>query len=176
MDENEAEKASTEKVSAELKKELLRAMFVVKNLNFRGMGHQRFGMGFIRHDVKTRELGLNMPAFVMLKQLQEREDKGETGGAWLTEMRDYLCVSKAAVSQMLGTLEHRGLVTREPDPDNRRTVIVRLTAEGRETIERFERGFDSYIGMMVDRFGEKDTKEIIRLIYKFAEIVEEIKE
>ena len=120
------------------------------------------------------KIDMNMPAFALLKQLQVREEKGETGGAWISEMKDYLCVSKAAVSQMLGSLEKRGLVTRAPDPENRRTIIVKLTDQGRELIEQYERSFDNYIGMLAERFGESDTREIIRLIYKFADISEEI--
>jgi len=143
-----------------LKSELLHALFMLRNLNA-----QRF---------RRWKIDMNMPAFALLKQLQVREDKGETGGAWISEMKDYLCVSKAAVSQMLSSLEKRGLVTREPDPENRRTIIVKLTVQGRETIEQYERSFDNYIGMLAERFGESDTREIIRLIYKFADISEEL--
>jgi len=143
-----------------LKSELLHALFLLKNLNY-----QRF---------RRWKIDMNMPAFAFLKQLQVREDKGEIGGAWISEMKDYLCVSKAAVSQMLGSLEKRGLVTREPDPENRRTIIVKLTEAGRETIDQYDRSFDNFIGILAERFGESDTREIIRLIHKFAEISEEI--
>jgi DNA-binding MarR family transcriptional regulator len=143
-----------------LKSELLHALFMLKNLNYQRFRRWRFDM--------------NLPAFALLKQLQAREAKGETGGAWISEMKEYLCVSKAAVSQMLGSLEKRGLITREPDPENRRTIIVKMTDAGRETIEQYERSFDNFIGMLVERFGEKDTREIIRLICKFAEISEEL--
>lgn len=147
------------KVNEDLKKDLLHALFVLRNMSYQRIKQWRFDM--------------NMPAFAMLKQLQAREEKGVSGGAWLSEMTEYLCVSKAAVSQMLGTLEKRGLVTREPDPGNRRTVIVKLTPSGSETIEQYERSFDTFIGMLVERFGREDTSEIIRLIYKFAEITKE---
>ena len=165
----------TANMNTELKGELLHALFVLKNLHFHKLGQKKFGFGGPwRRDVHEGGLDMNMPGFAMLKQLQQREERGESGGAWLSEMSDYLCVSKAAVSQTLGMLEGRGLVTRETDPENRRTIIVRLTAEGKETIERFERGFDSYIGLLIERFGEDDTREITRLIYKFAGIVEDI--
>ena len=153
------DKESDSKISEDLKKELLHALFVFRNLN-----HNKF---------KQWKSKINMPAFAFLKQLEMREEKGETGGAWLSGMKDYLCVSKAAVSQMLNSLEKHGLVTREMDPKNRRVVIVKLTEAGREKIEEYERIFNDFIGVLVDRFGEKDTKEIIRLIYKFAEITEE---
>ena len=169
---------STETIimNPELKGELLHALFALKNLHFHRLGQSEFGIGGIsrRKCTYAGELGLNIPEFALLKQLKLREERGETGGAWLAGIGEYLRVSKAAVSQMLGALEKRGLITREPDPDNRRTIIVRLTEKGNEMICDFEREFDSYLAMLIDRFGEKDTREIIRLIYKFMEIVETI--
>ena len=174
----------TEKANVELKGELMHALFVLRSLNFHKFGQGKFGIagaswrhahGHAHPHPHACENDLNMPSFALLKQLQMREEKGESGGAWLSEMREYLQVSKAAISQMLGALEKRGLVTREPDPENRRTIIVKLTDAGKETIEHFERVFDNHIGLMVERFGEKDTREIIRIIYKFADIMEELR-
>lgn len=45
-------------------------------------------------------------------------------------------VTAAAVSQRLNKLEGRGLVTRRIDSENRRAIIVTLTAEGYELISR----------------------------------------
>jgi len=160
----------------ELKSELLHALFALKNLHFHRLGQSEFGIGGVsrRKCDPTGELGLNIPEFALMKQLKLREERGENGGAWLSGMGDYLRVSKAAVSQMLGALERRDLLTREPDPGNRRTIIVNLTEKGNELINDFEREFDNYLVMLIERFGEKDTREIIRLIYKFMEIIEAI--
>ena len=160
----------------ELKSELLHALFELKNLNLHKLGQQEFGVGGVsrKRCIAEGRHGLNIPEFAMLRQLKLREEKGESGGAWLSEMGEYLRVSKAAVSQMLGTLEKRGLVTREPDPNNRRTILVNLTETGREMIDGFERDFDTYLVVLIERFGEKDTREIIRLIYKFSDIIETI--
>ena len=158
----------------ELKSELLHALFALKNLHFHRLGQSEFGMGGVprRKCVAPGDPGLNIPEFALLKQLKLREERGESGGAWLTGMGEYLRVSKAAVSQMLGALEGRGLITRAPDPSNRRTIIVELTGKGIELIDEFEREFDRYLVLIIERFGEKDTREIIRLIYKFMEIIE----
>ena len=167
---------STIITNPELKSELLHALFALKNLHFHRVGQSEFGIGGVsrRRCDPPGELGLNIPEFALLKQLKLREERGESGGAWLSGMGEYLRVSKAAVSQMLGALERRGLVTREPDPENRRTIIVHLTEKGNELIRDFEREFDVYLIMLIERFGEKDTREIIRLIYKFMEIIETI--
>src|SRR6266581_1180639 len=39
-------------------------------------------------------------------------------------------VRPPTVTKLVGTLEQRGLVTREPDPDDKRVVRVRATARG----------------------------------------------
>ena len=182
----DGEKAGTKtgaKTNPELKGEFLKALFMLKNIHFhqQRFGQRKFrfgGLAYKRDGVKG-DLGdpdLNMPEFALMSQLKERENAGESGGAWLTEMREYLRVSKAAVSQMLGGLERRGFITREIDPENRRTIIVRLTGTGRDMLELYERRFDDQIGTLIDRFGEKDTREIIRLIYRFADIIEGLQE
>jgi len=162
-----------EKTKEELKDELMHALFMLRNIHFQQLGGRKTGGGLCR-DMAASEFGLSMPAFALLKQVQLREKKGEPGGAWLTEISDFLCISKAAVSQMLGSLETRALITREIDPGNRRTIIVKLTKEGEKMIERFEQKFDSYTEMVIDRVGREDTQEMIRLIYKLADIIREI--
>jgi DNA-binding MarR family transcriptional regulator len=42
-------------------------------------------------------------------------------------------VTKQALSQQVAYLEKHGYVTVEPDPDDQRAKVVRLTARGRET-------------------------------------------
>ena len=158
----------------ELKNELMQALFMLRNLHFQRFDGRKYGVGnAIKRDMMRSELGVSMPAFALLKQLQDREERGETGGAWLSEMKDYLCVSKAAVSQMLGNLEARGFITRNTDPENRRTIIVKLTVEGREVIKRFECRLDSYIILLIEKLGENDMREMIRLIYRLADITKE---
>ena len=46
-----------------------------------------------------------------------------------------LMLSSAAVTSRVDRLERRGLVSRLPDPDDRRGVIVELTDRGRELVD-----------------------------------------
>lgn len=110
-----------------------------------------------------------------MKHMLARDEQGKNSGRWLAEVRDYLHISKAAVSQMLSSLEKKGLITREPDPENRRTIIVNLTDEGRAAIDAIEHRFDKHIRAVIERVGEDDTREIIRLIYKFVEAMRDVR-
>lgn len=52
-----------------------------------------------------------------------------------TVIAERLLVTTASVTSLLDTLERRGLVTRSPDPDDRRKVLVALTSHGRRAVD-----------------------------------------
>jgi DNA-binding MarR family transcriptional regulator len=52
-----------------------------------------------------------------------------------TVIAERLLVTTASVTSLLDTLERRGLVTRSPDPKDRRKVLVALTSHGRRAVD-----------------------------------------
>ena len=54
-----------------------------------------------------------------------------------TVIAERLLVTTASVTSLLDTLERRSLVTRSPDPDDRRKVLVALTSDGRRAVDEF---------------------------------------
>lgn len=70
-----------------------------------------------------------------------------------TQVADELQITKQAVALLAGHLEENGYITREPDPDDGRVRVIRLTPEGRRvetTIHRHarlaERRIESILG------------------------------
>jgi DNA-binding MarR family transcriptional regulator len=55
-----------------------------------------------------------------------------TGGCSLGELAERRGVSLPTMSKMATSLVEKGLITREPDPGNRRAVIIKLTEAGDE--------------------------------------------
>jgi DNA-binding MarR family transcriptional regulator len=85
-------------------------------------------------------------------------------------MHETLAVSKPAISQMLASLEKRGYIRRETDTGNRRKIIITLTPKGRETVDKVKQSMDSLISHVITRFGEEDTRHLIRLLTRFQSI------
>lgn len=54
-----------------------------------------------------------------------------------TAIAQRLIVTTASVTSLLDTLERRGLVKREPDPTDRRRLLVQITVEGAALVDRF---------------------------------------
>jgi DNA-binding MarR family transcriptional regulator len=75
--------------------------------------------------------GLTRPSFQVLVALLRAD------GHRLTqrELSRIVRRTSGTISMRLARLEEAGLVTREPDPDDRRGVIVTLTDEGRRRVE-----------------------------------------
>lgn len=76
--------------------------------------------------------GLNGGEFDVLATLRRA---GGSRGLTPTELYRSMMLSSAAMTNRIDRLEERGLVARGPDPDDRRGVRIRLTAEGLELIE-----------------------------------------
>lgn len=65
------------------------------------------------------------------------------------ELGESLLLSSGAMTNRLDGLEAAGLVTREPDPDDRRALIVRLTPAGvRKIHEAVNAGIDNEIAVI----------------------------
>lgn len=60
-------------------------------------------------------------------------------GISITELADRLGMTKQGCGQFATGMVELGLLRSDPDPADRRTRVVRLTAAGRRTIRRFER-------------------------------------
>jgi DNA-binding MarR family transcriptional regulator len=81
---------------------------------------------------------LTRPSFQVLSALRDAEGEALTQRDLMSSVRR----TSGTVSVRLARLERAGLVTREPDAEDRRTVTVTLTERGREWIEAARPAYD----------------------------------
>lgn len=134
------------------KNDFLHSLFVLKSL----LGAE-FGK-----DTKAKNATISMPEYVLMKKVFESLD----GNVNLTEVREYLSITKAAVSQILSSLEKRGLLIRNTDPSNRRNLILTLTFAGKAVLEEKDMEVDTRIGEIIRALGEDEAKQLTYLITK----------
>lgn len=75
-----------------------------------------------------------------------------------------LHVSRSRITAALSTLRKKGYVTMEMSRNDRRRMLVTLTAEGESFIKEKQDRVQSYFDTLVEGLGEKNVKELIRLI------------
>lgn len=84
----------------------------------------------LEHAVEA--FGLNKGEFKVLITLRQNNDDFTMSPG---ELGDELLLSSGAMTNRLDRLEMARLIEREPDPDDRRALIVRLTTDGLQKID-----------------------------------------
>jgi DNA-binding MarR family transcriptional regulator len=116
---------------------------------------------------------MDLTALFMMESLAKNKVNSD-GNVHLHELQNMLHISKAAVSQIAGNLEKKGYLAREINKENRRKLTITLTPKGREALRQAEKEFDEILSTFFAKLGEHDSKEMVRLFARFADIAEEL--
>lgn len=121
------------------------------------------------------ELGLNMGELFVLQRIK-RDMPCSGSDIAAGEVHEHPHFTKPAVSQMLNSLEKKGYVHREIDKNDRRRIVVTLTEAGSRALGRGLSYMDDRMERTISRFGEDDTRRLIELLNRLADISEELKQ
>ncbi len=108
--------------------------------------------------VRTRLLerfGMTLPRFDLLAQLERAP-----AGLRMSELSARMMVTGGNVTGITDALEREGLVVREPDPQDRRAWLVRLTNAGRRSFRAMAEEHERWI---VDMFAGLPNRDIAQL-------------
>lgn len=114
-----------------------------------------------------------------IHQTTTESTKGEFGvlvyltfqGDGLTsgELKEKIQVGSGRISDILRSLEHKNMIMRVTDAEDNRKVRVYVTDMGREIALEKRNSVRKKINGLIEFLGEKDTKELIRLMKKVEE-------
>jgi DNA-binding MarR family transcriptional regulator len=76
-------------------------------------------------------------------------------------------VTTGAITNRIDRLVARGLVSRATDPDNRRQVLIGLTAAGRALVDELVVGHLAAEQRLLSGLSERDQQQLARLLRKF---------
>lgn len=117
---------------------------------------------------------LGKSEFMMLTLiLEETENSGDKGGVYVSNIAKKLKITTPAVSKMLKGLEERHYIERKTDTKDRRNTIVSLTEEGKRARKTVFEEMNVFTKRSIERLGENEAKELIRLLELYTEIVRE---
>jgi DNA-binding MarR family transcriptional regulator len=95
-------------------------------------------------------------------ECSEEEDRPSTP-ATLAELAG---VTRATMTGLIDTLEKDGLVSREPDPNDRRAIHVILTGEGRAVLDGMLPDYFQCVADILQPLSENERKQLVRLLQK----------
>lgn len=117
-------------------------------------------------DPLLREHGFaigQMPVLVALKDGRPRSQ---------AELARLAQVEQPSMAQLLARMERDGLVERVPDPDDRRSRLVLLTAQCRERLSASRAVMEALGDEALEDFSEQERAQLARLIRKLADKVD----
>jgi DNA-binding MarR family transcriptional regulator len=82
------------------------------------------------------------------------------------EIAELLQVSGSAVTQIVDALVKAGLLMRETNPEDRRTLRLSLTGEGRSKLEEFKKTHLENLGLILTPLSEPELETLRDLILK----------
>jgi DNA-binding MarR family transcriptional regulator len=86
----------------------------------------------------------------------ERHDSMTPG-----ELAEHEKVQPPSMTRVIAVLEERGLVRREPHATDRRQVILTVTAEGKELVQRVRRRREAWLAQRLQELSPEE-REILR--------------
>ena len=90
------------------------------------------------------------------------------------DLAEKLSLVPGRMTDILKTLEKKGMIRRERDPEDRRRVLVRITPKGaRSVTERREQIRVQYSGLY-EALGLDDTVKLIELLHKVNRYFDEM--
>ncbi|MCC9204252.1 MarR family winged helix-turn-helix transcriptional regulator [Arthrobacter sp. zg-Y769] len=93
-------------------------------------------------------------------------------GASTGEVAEAVDASPAGLSGLLSRLEKAGLVTRAPDPADRRTIRVNLTADGKAALGVVQSALGELNGKITDGFSAPELAVVARWLEHVARVLD----
>ncbi|GGW97814.1 transcriptional regulator [Streptomyces malachitofuscus] len=106
---------------------------------------------------------VTLPQFRMLVVLSTR------GATKLVALADLLHVAPSTAMRMVDRLIAAGLADRQTNPVNRRETLLRLTDEGRRTVEEVTARRRAEIAAIVERLGPRQRAALVGALTAFNE-------
>ena len=105
----------------------------------------------------------------VLSYLYQQEEPVQPG-----ELCQILDASSARVAAVLKRLESKGQIERRMDTDDRRKILVYITPAGHGLVEDRRGEMHKYIAEIIDRLGEDDAREGLRILARILDIAEQM--
>lgn len=118
-------------------------------------------------DTHFQSKGLSQGRFTVLMLLLDKSS-GTSASLTPAQLADMSGVTRATMTGLIDTLERDGMVTRNPDPGDRRMLLVELTAKGMEFLAQMLPEHFRRIGVLMSPLNEDERATLVRILGKIT--------
>jgi DNA-binding MarR family transcriptional regulator len=138
-------------------RKLLRALMQFRRAEW----HQRSIAGYKPSEIKVlfcieKDISHSIPGMVKVSDISKR-----------------LHVTSPTVTQLIKGLEANGLIERNIDPEDRRSVGIKLTEKGEMVTQQAAAAFEESVNGLIEYLGEEQSNQLAELLMKAFRYYEE---
>ncbi|MDR0288253.1 MAG: MarR family transcriptional regulator [Clostridiales bacterium] len=122
----------------------------------------------------AQERELHMSEFIILDKItgnSQNQDKM----VYVSDIQQYLHISKPSISQALNSLERKGYISRKINAGDRRRIEIFLTSKGLEAKNKMKVVTENRINEILTRLGDENTRQLIDSFNRLMDVLEKIK-
>lgn len=123
---------------------------------------------------KDFQHGIMMALKIIHNDYLSHKDNEKYHGIKTSDLTKKLCITKPATSKILNSLEEKGYIERSSNKEDRRIVYVKLTEKGTLYLQEQNIKFKKFTYKVIEKMGEEDIDNLIRLFNKLYNVIEEI--
>ncbi len=139
------------------------------------LAHELFSQLFhFSHSVKPDMRNATRGEMAVVLVLHMADEAGEPA-LTPSDIAERSHLTSARIANVLRSLEEKGWISREHASDDRRRVTVTLTPAGDAERARRRAEFEQRAAAFLQRLGEQDTRDAIRILKHCNQIVDEDK-
>jgi len=120
---------------------------------------------------KTTPDGSDLAHSLTVSQLNMLSAIRQHGGTTIKKLATALQVSAPSASAMVDRLVEIGALTREQNPDDRREVIVSMSSEAAQVIERIEEQILEGIAELLEKIGPGHARQWCDVYRRILEVI-----
>ena len=95
-------------------------------------------------------------------------------GACAGAIGESLTMTVPRVSAAISTLQEKGLVTKERDPEDKRKIHIYISREGRLLVDEKKRELEDAVSLLLSHLGEEDAEEYVRITKRINRIAAQV--
>ncbi|MFU8769047.1 MAG: MarR family winged helix-turn-helix transcriptional regulator [Desulfotignum sp.] len=114
------------------------------------------------HSAVFKQYGLSFPQYNILRVLES----SHLGQNKISTVGKIMLVPGANMTGLAKRMEQNGFITRQPDPDDERVTLLKITKTGRQTLRQIKKEKDSAISAILQDLDNSDKTMLLEKIKK----------
>jgi DNA-binding MarR family transcriptional regulator len=142
-------------------------------------------IGYILHKVsmlaknnftnKLNAIGITTRQFAVLKDLYYYQKKELDSGLSPASIAERLECDRPTISGIIDRLENQGWVERFDNPDDKRSVIIKVTNKAIDKLQELEKMHNEYRDTIVKGFTEEEINDFRNYLFRVVNNLKEMK-